>query len=344
MRKGVRELKRTFINEEGMNVAQKVTIGLKDATETLTTTEGKMYYLFLQLWDQQGRRPDGNTFSSLHRLFNNLMTSEGPKPKQTRRGNWSKVWFLDHLKRMMSVPIVYEQSYKNKDGTYRKYESFTLISSADVFERNFTIHPNQKFFDFSRFTLHPVIVRSLTEKNIKLVRADVLLTLRGELSIILYRFLELVLFDKPDYERNIVDLAKELDFGAARTDHLLHQFRDACAELEGKDLSHGRIDVCEVKKTVDKRNWKIVVRKGRQRPAIPSAEMPPTTITHNPDAAEETTLLAIFDSFSDDEKQKVKANADEIFQAKYGIGGERTRRYALLDAIVAYDTERKKTE
>lgn len=337
----MRVLKRETTIPDGSGLKQTVKIGLENSTENLTTGEAKLFYIFLDFWEKQGSKKDGVVYTSLHKLFNTLATVDGePRPKTTRHGNWSKAWLSKKLRRMISVPIVYEFAYKNKDGTYRKSESCTLLSNTDVYERKL-ISQHQKFFDFSHFTIHPVIVRSLLEDNTKPVRLDVLLRLRGETAVILYRFLDLILFDKAQYERNIVELAKELDFGASRRNDLLRQLRQACEELEGKDLSSGRIEFCRVGKTESGRGWKLIVRKGKQRPAL-SVASPAVAAVPSSDfdraAAEGEPLMDYLETLPVEEQAKIKSSGDEIFRTKYGIGGDLTRRLALLDAIRAHQT------
>ena len=344
--RGQRVITRKVTLPGGVVETHKVTVGellMKDRKETLTVAEAKVFYSLLHLWrSRHEENPDGLVHTSLNNLFNTIVDA-GNKTKNTRRGNWSKAWIEEKIKKLVGILILYEFSYKNKDGSYRKMESFSLLQNADIFERK----PNDvksKFFDFSKFTIHPVIVKSILEKNVKPMRPDVLLQLQGEISIILYRFLDVVLFDKAQYERNVVDLAAELGFGASRRNNLLHQLREACAELEGKDLSHGRLDSCTVEKTADKRNWKFVAVKGRQRPALPIAEASGSTRIPDPDAVEETALLAIFDGLSPEEKQNIQTSADEIFRTKYRLGGELTRRYAILDALRERGVEGEKAQ
>jgi hypothetical protein len=54
--------------------------------------------------------------------------------------------------------------------------------------------------------------------------------------------------------------------------------------------------------------------------------------------------LAIFDGLSPEEKQNIQTSADEIFRTKYRLGGELTRRYAILDALRERDVEGEKAQ
>ena len=62
---GYRELSRTVTGEDGSVTEQTVCIGLPDSKETLMTQEAKIFYLFLDRWDQSGRDPVSYTHLTL---------------------------------------------------------------------------------------------------------------------------------------------------------------------------------------------------------------------------------------------------------------------------------------
>ena len=176
-----------------------------------------------------------------------------------------------------------------------------------------------------------MIVKSILGHKIKPLRLDVIIQLKKEISVILYRFLDLILFDKVQYERNIEQLAEELGFGASLRKNLLKQLRAACLELTGKDLSAGRIESCQIEKTVNGKDWKLIVRKGKQVLSLNSTQsIEPETSTID---QEERDLLVYHQSLSQEEQAKLATIAEEIVRSKYRFGGSLSQRFALLDAL-----------
>jgi hypothetical protein len=68
---------------------------------------------------------------------------------------------------------------------------------------------------------------------------------------------------------------------------------------------------------------------------LPAAGAAPAASVPDPEAAEDASLMTLFEGLSSEEKTKVQSDADEIFSSKYRMGGERTRHFALLDALRA---------
>jgi hypothetical protein len=327
--KGYRVMKRQWKDQNGALVSQEVTVGVPGSTDTLTAQEAKVFYLLLNLW-AKNESPDGVIHGSFREVF---MALRGATQKKSARpityGNWDKKWFEKKLDNLLHTIIEYKSAYETPEGTYLVKETFTLLNRLEMFDRK--TNRDHLYYDISHFTIHPVIVKSILGKNIKPLRLDVLVKLRSEISIILYRYLDLMLNDKVQYERNIDSLAKDLNFGSTYIKNLLKQLRVACAELEGKDLSTGRIEFCQVQKTADKKNWKIIARKGKQILVLASAE--PATPENSVIDEDARDLLAYHQSLSPEEQAKVSATAEEIARVKYQYGGNLTKRFSLLDAL-----------
>jgi hypothetical protein len=340
---GYRVMERSFKDADGTEVKQTVRIGLPDSPQTLTAEDAKIFYLLLDRWEKSGRNEDGIIHGSFRDIY---MALRGiPRTSQRRFGNYEKKWFAERLLRMVQTPIVYQNAYKSKEGAYSVDESFTLLQRNELFERK--SDQKRRYFAISSFTLHPLIIKSILKQNMRTLRLDVIVGLKKEISVLIYRHLDLILNDKTRYERNVKKLAEDLNFGASRRDNLVQQVRAACAELRGKDISSGRIVSCDVERMADGRDWKLVVVKGARAPAAGEEER---ALLAGPaagggdawteEAAEAAALLAGWEGLSPEEKEKIQGEAEDIFRTKYRIGGELTRRYALLDALRA----RRQTE
>ncbi|MBL8677059.1 MAG: hypothetical protein JNJ47_06545, partial [Alphaproteobacteria bacterium] len=259
---GYRVLERQRINEDGSRSNLSVAIGLPDSKLTLTAMEAKIFYLLLNIWDDQGRPVNGVVSTTINYILNNLSSNnQNQSGKALRYSQNDKKWLLKHFDNMNRVIIQF------RDKTYQTHEeedtakSFTLIEDFNVYSRS--DKANQKEFGLTTIKLHPQIIDSILHRKVKPIRKDVIVSLRKDISVILYRYLDLMLSSRTFFERNVTDLGEELSLGARRSDHLLEYFREAAAELTGKELSTGRIVKCEVVPKVKQRGWKLVVQKGQ---------------------------------------------------------------------------------
>ena len=329
---GFRVIERKRTNLDGTTVIQKVSIGRPGSTETLTAQEAKIFYLLLNQWDKAGRNPDGVIHGSFREVYLALRGRKSwEKGRIVRLGDREKSWFEKKLDKMIGTVITYEEAYQTPQGDFLTKESFTLLNRIDLFDRK--TDAQKRYFDFSSFTIHPLIIKSILGRNMKPLRLDVIVTLRKEISIILYRFLDLILFDKTKFERNVDELAEDIGLKSSARKDLLRRFREACRELEGRDLSHGRISYCALEETADKKNWKLVIRKS---PQLKDTEAPSLPVSPPFAAHPGQEIVSSFEKLPPAEQEKIRALADDIFRDRYKMGGDYTKKLALLDAITEY--------
>jgi len=300
---GYRVLERNEPQPDGTIEKKRVIIGIKGATETLTTDEGKIFYLFIDLWNKQFRNPEGKVFVSINKIVNSL--NDYGMNISTRAGGWQKKWLMEKFRKLQTIPIYFEESYEDKKAARFKSEAFQLFTKVEMFTRKL----GNDYTDKSYFQINPLIIKSIIDKNIKPVRLDVILSLKNPTSIIIYRWLDLVIADKPSIEKDIFDMAAELGFGAERPDHLVDQIREACQEINGKDISTGKITSIEVVKTVSGNSWKIVVVKGKQTMAIPEHANEPV---NDKSDDELERYMAIFNQLPEEQKTQLKDEAMKI--------------------------------
>lgn len=331
---GYRVLERQRINEDGSRSNLSVAIGLPDSKLTLTAMEAKIFYLLLNIWDDQGRPVNGVVSTTINYILNNLSSNnQNQSGKALRYSQNDKKWLLKHFDNMNRVIIQF------RDKTYQTHEeedtakSFTLIEDFNVYSRS--DKANQKEFGLTTIKLHPQIIDSILHRKVKPIRKDVIVSLRKDISVILYRYLDLMLSSRTFFERNVTDLGEELSLGARRSDHLLEYFREAAAELTGKELSTGRIVKCEVVPKVKQRGWKLVVQKG-QFFSLKSGEKEQSREEYEKD------ILARFSTIKDGERHIIEKRAAVIYQETYNsVGGEWTKRCALIDSILEFENQEK---
>lgn len=244
----------------GEKITQKITIGKIDNKEVgvLGTGEAKVYYLANYLWGIQGKPTNGKINFSVLDCLKEL--------KFSTAGTSAYNWFKSKIERCKKIPIDFHNAYKNKNGEIESIEtSINLFSDYSIFERRKDIKKGNPYFSFSSITLHPVIVKSLLEHNFKPIRFDVLKTFTHDVSVLLWRYLDIEMFNKLMYHKDLLDIAKEIGLSTTqRLSQLKCTIEKGLNELKGKDLTSGRIinAIVEPSKTPSK--YKVLVIKGPQ--------------------------------------------------------------------------------
>lgn len=285
---GERVLVRQAVDENGQSYEQKVVIGLPGATLQLTATHGKLFAFLLYLWDRNGRSPDGRAVESLAE-FVHFMQEMDPLQKAadgTSGGAYAK-WLDRNLSEMLRIIMTYESAYKTKDGIRHKKISFTLIDEADVPDDQ---SKRRKTLDLCSIRIHPRITQSILEGNVKPVMPHVIASLEHEISVILYRELDRALHYAAEYECDVIELSRTLEFGAKRKDNLLAQLRKVCKELQGKHISTQGflIEYCAIEKRPHKKSgWVFVARRGHRE----ISKLPDPTLNQRKRRADELEAI-----------------------------------------------------
>ncbi|MFH0947457.1 MAG: RepB family plasmid replication initiator protein [Elusimicrobiota bacterium] len=249
---------RTLQRTNGDGLTQTVSISPLEKNSkhyTLTASECKLMYVLKKLWQNAGSSLEKPVLFSMKQLADEL----GLK--------WSGET-LKHLKRWLmalrGVMIIFENCYKtSKDGEIIKMtEMMTILHHLKIFEKN-KKDTGVPISAFSEFQFHPYILQSLHNNFVKPVRLDVICQLKSDIAVILYRWLDLMLFGQNMIEREFGNLAKELGLEHIRNNNLLNQVKHAASELEGKELVTGMIETCKVERLKDGRGWKLVVKKSK---------------------------------------------------------------------------------
>lgn len=242
----------------------KVVIGrVKDSSEekgyreigVLRIPEMKCFYALVKLWEQANRPRERSVTFSVYELSQILGMSWGGRSFQL-----IEEW-LDRLKK---IPIDWINSYYQKDTDTIEsiLHSFTILSDLVIYKRR---ESGQLTLGLSSFKFHERILRNLLEHNTKPLNLTVLLKLEKEISILLYRHLDLVMADKTRYERKTANLIAE-DLGLEGERYVYPSRRKqvlepALAELRGVELSTGVLTEARLERTADESDWKAVFAK-----------------------------------------------------------------------------------
>jgi len=221
----------------------------------LRIPEMKCFYALVKLWEQAGQPWEKNVVFSIHELAEILEMSWGGRSLEL-----IEEW-LDKLKK---IPIDWINSYYQKDTDTIEsiLHSFTILSDLVIYKRK---ESGRAVRGLSSFKFHERIIRNLLERNTKPLDLKVILGLKKEISVLLYRHLDLVMADKTRYERNSASLiAEDLQLEGERYSYPSRRkqvLEPALAELRGVRLSTGILVRAELERTADGKDWKGVFEK-----------------------------------------------------------------------------------
>jgi len=328
--KGARVLKR--IDSAGNKQTVTISPYIKgDKQYTLTAhREGKIIYALLKKWQDSGKPNDKPVYFSLRQIADILGISWGGSAY-----NFIKTGLLN----LRGVCLTFESSYKasKTSETYELTEPMNILMKLKIFEKTQRdgVVP---VFSFSEFTFHNYITDSILNKFMKPVRLDVLKQLKGDTVIILYRWLDLIMSDKSMLEYTIDEnLAKDLGLEDMRMDNFLRSIKTAAENLEGKELSTGKITYCKIEKKETGTGLKLVVRKGKYD-MISGVENEEEVIKE--EVIKEQELLGYYNSLGPKEQKEIDVIRKRIVKDKYTGFNVRP---ALLEAIAEYQKNKNET-
>jgi len=230
----------------------------------LRTPELKCYYALIKLWESSGKPLEMNVLFSVREIAEILGMSWGGRSFEL-----IEEW-LDRLKK---IPIDWVNAFyqKDEDVIESLLHSFNILSDLVIYKRKESGHLAAAF---SSFKFHERILRNLISQHMKPLNLDVILGFKKELSVLLYRYLDLVMADKTHYERNTYGLIREelqlegkrYSFPSRRKQVL----EPVLKELEGAKLSTGVLKYARLHKTAGGKEWKAVFKKE------PFSQLPPS--------------------------------------------------------------------
>lgn len=247
----LRVLEKKKILADGSFTMSKVEINPSLKYGNLTTEDQKVWYGLLLLWEQAGK-PQVLVFS-LRELARVLGKS------------WSMKTYESLKKSLMRLRIStfswidsYYDSTTNQ--TLKLLEMFNIImklSLAEIIDGH-TVNNEKCTCEFDT-TLYQNLLKNYT----KPIYFNEILKFKSGVAQLIYKYLELVMNDKAYYERNSENLFDDIGldddeykFASARKRILLA----AIEELKEVPFPGGILQV-SIEQTVDKSDWKLVVRK-----------------------------------------------------------------------------------
>src|SRR5205085_10761147 len=171
----------------------------------------------------------------------------------------------ESLFRLRGVLITWTNSYYDASTkeTVEVLDTFNILSELKIIKRKKDGIVNREvgYFRFNDF-----ILKNLLANHTKPVLLETVLGFKSEIAQILYTYLDLILADKTFYERRTRELFEDLNLQGKAYRNLSDRKRTlerALKELLSAPLTTGRIAAITLEPTKDKKDYKLVVRKGK---------------------------------------------------------------------------------
>lgn len=253
---GPRVLTREITTDTGEKLAAEVEI-TASRKGTLTTEDQRTYYALVEHHQRNDRR-EGIVYFSLRGLAKSLAKRWGTGTIET---------ITDSLTRLRANTIIWRHSYQ--DGATGKAQDelgfFNIITDLKIVTAKRDGHVTRAE---GYFKLNDAIIANLEQNHTKPVLLDVVLKFKSETAQILYTQLDRILSkDITTYERRTKELFADMGLEGRKYTQpsgRKQQLKPAIAELEGAQLSNGFvIQSATLERTADRKDYKLVVRRGR---------------------------------------------------------------------------------
>ena len=248
-----RHFEREIELADGRRVKSKVKVGFTD-DGVLTTEDQRTYYALIKQWQDNGHADEQVAFSirKLARLL--------------QRKGWGSnvIDSITHsLRKLRVTPFTWTNSYHDAVTGQELEEElfFNILSELKIVRRKTDGHITYEggYYRFNDFLVHNLLAR-----HTKPVLLDTILKFESEVAQLLYTHIDLMLFDKRQYERRTKELFDELGIrGVAykNASNRKQKLVRALQELNGVRLTSGWVSEARIERTADKKDYKVIFRK-----------------------------------------------------------------------------------
>ncbi|NMC35238.1 MAG: hypothetical protein GYA36_22695 [Veillonellaceae bacterium] len=249
---------------------RKVVIGKINNTEVgvFRIFDFKGFCALVKLWEMQGRPVDRGVTFSFHQVAEILGLSWGGK-------TFGEIKAM--LMRLRKIPIDWTNSFYNREKkeTESLIESFTILSDLKIYEKS--KGGGQMTLFFSSYAFDKRLLGNLLANYSKPLLLNNVLKFKREISILLYRHIDLIMHDKPRFERKTKELLADLDIPAVGYPYPAQRkklFEPILKELLGVEITSGIITKAELERTKNKEDYKVVFEKQAKKDWPAVVELP----------------------------------------------------------------------
>lgn len=171
----------------------------------------------------------------------------------------------EELRILRSSMLTWKLSFESRAGVRENMlDHITILDKFTYYSREERIESWEQFQSLNVVKFSEPIQKNLEAKKTKPTNFTTILSIQGEIALVLYARLDIILADKSAYERRSKELFDDMHLGDVREykypSGRKRTLDRAIQELNGKAISTGRLRL-SVQKTVDQKDWKLVARK-----------------------------------------------------------------------------------
>jgi hypothetical protein len=273
-----KEFARSITLPDGSKVERKIVVGRINKTEVgvLRILDLKVYCALVKLWEESGRSTGGVQFA-LHEIAKILGWSWSGRTHQEIKAA---------LVRLANIPIMWEDSFyrKEADTTERLLTNFHILEDLRIYERE---RHGQLSLALSSFRFNERLLQNLLSNYTKPLYLDTILGFQKEISVLLYRHLDLVMADKYRYSRRSKLLLEEdlkLSESYVYPSKRKQILEPVLEEHQGCKLSTGVLRYAGFEKTADGKDYQVIFEKVTFEKATKSSEQLPV-VSDDPEIA-----------------------------------------------------------
>jgi len=225
----------------------------------LTPLHFLVYLSLVELWEKAGRPIHENVpFTTLK-----IMKRLGMK-----YSGWEYERIKQWLYHLRQVPLEFRNSFfLKKEGSFKSLEPFTILSYLHIYERKHKDKKKEKkIYGYGEFQFDQHVLENLLYNYSHPLRLDVIKEFKKhkDTAILLYTYLDRCLAFRDKYEVRLELLFEHLDLSQRYIKYPSQRKKKLAPvlqELEGNPLSTGILSYCQIHKTEDGKDYKLVAKK-----------------------------------------------------------------------------------
>ena len=244
-----------FIFSMAKGVSASITIIPAAKHKRPTTTTLKYFYGLLEMWEEQGKRPDGKVSFSGRQL--------AQKTDTPWSGSSTGRSIQDHLHMLTSSTIDWQRSFYNGEKLETRMDAMHLLDSVSYIGRQDMM--GSEFFNVQHSArINQDLVANMVNGKTKPLNYKAFISIKNDSAIKLYNLLDNFLSRKNRWERRSYPLLTEdLELTGKRYEELKirkQRLTDIIEHLDGKEISSGVLTL-SIEKTADGNDYKLIAKK-----------------------------------------------------------------------------------
>ena len=252
---GVR--KHILKTDEDSGITTSIVIRPSEGDKTPTMTSARVYLALLDLWEQQGRSPDGRVVFSA-RLLNEVMGKKW-------QGHSSAELISEHLGILRRSVIDWYNTFTHPDGTVDTIkEDLNILTEKQYAERQY-VGKAQRFRRMQIVQIAPSIIHSLLNDHVRPINQESLRAITDDTAALLFTILDLHLASAQGTahrrRRALNLITNDLGLTGKRYQQKKHRkvlLVRLIQQLQGRELINGRLHVW-MEDTVDGQDYNLSI-------------------------------------------------------------------------------------